>query len=314
MTSSRSASCPTAGGCSPPTTRSGWPSPVASCRRSSRWPSPAARCCPWAAQRAGTLSTARARGHPPRARRGGRGAADAARPVRRGRHHAGPAGDGRHPLCRGGRAGQRGQHGQGVHEADLQGPRACRSARSWSSATATGSPPAAGQRGAAGARRSASGCWTPSPSWAGRSSSSQPGAAPASARPRRPTWPGCTRRSRRRGATTGKSWSSRPSPGREIECAVLEGVDGGAAGHQHARASSWWTAARSSSTSRRSTWTTRTGCCIPAPIPAEHLDEVRRLAAAAFEAVSGEGLARVDFFYTPGRADPAQRDQHDPWA
>jgi D-alanine-D-alanine ligase len=38
---------------------------------------------------------------------------------------------------------------------------------------------------------------------------------------------------------------------------------------------------------------------IPAPIPAEHLDEVRRLAAAAFEAVSGEGLARVDFFYTP---------------
>jgi D-alanine-D-alanine ligase len=38
---------------------------------------------------------------------------------------------------------------------------------------------------------------------------------------------------------------------------------------------------------------------IPAPIPADHLDEVRRLAAAAFEAVSGEGLARVDFFYTP---------------
>ncbi len=41
------------------------------------------------------------------------------------------------------------------------------------------------------------------------------------------------------------------------------------------------------------------GMRIPAPIPAEHLDEVRRLAAAAFEAVSGEGLARVDFFYTP---------------
>ncbi len=42
------------------------------------------------------------------------------------------------------------------------------------------------------------------------------------------------------------------------------------------------------------------GMIIPAPIPAEHLEEVRRLAAAAFEAVSCEGLARVDFFYTPG--------------
>jgi D-alanine-D-alanine ligase len=39
---------------------------------------------------------------------------------------------------------------------------------------------------------------------------------------------------------------------------------------------------------------------IPAPIPAGAADEVRRLAAAAFEAVSCEGLARVDFFYTQG--------------
>lgn len=38
---------------------------------------------------------------------------------------------------------------------------------------------------------------------------------------------------------------------------------------------------------------------IPAPIPAEHRDEIRRMAALAFEAVSCEGLARVDFFYTP---------------
>jgi D-alanine-D-alanine ligase len=37
---------------------------------------------------------------------------------------------------------------------------------------------------------------------------------------------------------------------------------------------------------------------IPAPIPAAAADEIRRLAAAAFEAVSCEGLARVDFFYT----------------
>ncbi len=65
----------------------------------------------------------RARRDPPRAQRGGRGAADPARPVRRGRHHPGPAGAGRHPLRRGGRPGQRGQHGQGVHEADLRGAR-----------------------------------------------------------------------------------------------------------------------------------------------------------------------------------------------
>jgi D-alanine-D-alanine ligase len=38
---------------------------------------------------------------------------------------------------------------------------------------------------------------------------------------------------------------------------------------------------------------------IPAPIPAEHQQEIRRMAAVAFEAVSAEGLARVDFFYTP---------------
>ena len=41
------------------------------------------------------------------------------------------------------------------------------------------------------------------------------------------------------------------------------------------------------------------GMAIPAPIPAEARDEVRRLAAEAFDAVSCEGLARVDFFYTP---------------
>jgi D-alanine-D-alanine ligase len=38
---------------------------------------------------------------------------------------------------------------------------------------------------------------------------------------------------------------------------------------------------------------------VPAPIPDAALAEIRRLAAAAFDAVSGEGLARVDFFYTP---------------
>ncbi len=40
------------------------------------------------------------------------------------------------------------------------------------------------------------------------------------------------------------------------------------------------------------------GMAIPALIPDSAIDEIRRLAAAAFDAVSCEGLARVDFFYT----------------
>jgi len=38
---------------------------------------------------------------------------------------------------------------------------------------------------------------------------------------------------------------------------------------------------------------------IPAPIPAEARDEVRRLAAEAFDGGVLRGLARVDFFNTP---------------
>jgi D-alanine-D-alanine ligase len=38
---------------------------------------------------------------------------------------------------------------------------------------------------------------------------------------------------------------------------------------------------------------------IPAPIPSEDLTTIRELAGRAFDAVSAEGLARVDFFYTP---------------
>jgi D-alanine-D-alanine ligase len=40
------------------------------------------------------------------------------------------------------------------------------------------------------------------------------------------------------------------------------------------------------------------GMAIPAPIPDSAIEDIRRLAAAAFDAVSCEGLARVDFFYT----------------
>ncbi|WP_231707569.1 D-alanine--D-alanine ligase family protein [Arthrobacter sp. zg-Y919] len=40
----------------------------------------------------------------------------------------------------------------------------------------------------------------------------------------------------------------------------------------------------------------------PADLPADVSAEVRRLAGAAFDAVGGEGLSRVDFFYTPDGA------------
>ena len=46
---------------------------------------------------------------------------------------------------------------------------------------------------------------------------------------------------------------------------------------------------------------TSSGMLIPAPMPAADTERIRELAAAAFTAVSGEGLARVDFFYTPDR-------------
>jgi D-alanine--D-alanine ligase len=85
--------------------------------------------------------------------------------------------------------------------------------------------------------------------------------------------------------------------GREIECAVLEGLAGGPpdtslpgqllvdGGEEF-----WDFEAKYLDEA--------SGMAIPAPIPAEHIEEIRRLAAAAFDAVSCEGLARVDFFYT----------------
>jgi D-alanine-D-alanine ligase len=87
--------------------------------------------------------------------------------------------------------------------------------------------------------------------------------------------------------------------GREIECAVLEGLAGGPpdtslpgqllvdGGEEF-----WDFEAKYLDEA--------SGMAIPAPIPAEHIEEIRRLAAAAFDAVSCEGLARVDFFYTTG--------------
>jgi D-alanine-D-alanine ligase len=85
--------------------------------------------------------------------------------------------------------------------------------------------------------------------------------------------------------------------GREIECAVLEGLAGGPPDTSvpgqllvDGGEDFWDFEAKYLDEA--------SGMAIPAPIPAEDREEIRRLAAAAFEAVSCEGLARVDFFYT----------------
>jgi D-alanine-D-alanine ligase len=87
--------------------------------------------------------------------------------------------------------------------------------------------------------------------------------------------------------------------GVEVEVSVLEGVDGGApdtsipgqllvdGGEEF-----WDFEAKYLDPA--------SGMAIPARIPDSAKTEIRRLAAAAFDAVSCEGLARVDFFYTRG--------------
>ena len=86
--------------------------------------------------------------------------------------------------------------------------------------------------------------------------------------------------------------------GREIECGVLEGRDGAAArtsevgeievvqGHDFYDFEAKYLAESD------------VELTCPARVPDEVADEVRRVAAAAFEAAGCEGLARVDCFYT----------------
>jgi D-alanine-D-alanine ligase len=85
--------------------------------------------------------------------------------------------------------------------------------------------------------------------------------------------------------------------GMEIECAVLEGLDGGppdtslpgqlviAGGEEFYDFEAKYLDSAGSMT-------------IPAPVPAAVIEEIRRMAAVAFEAVSCQGFARVDFFFT----------------
>jgi D-alanine-D-alanine ligase len=85
--------------------------------------------------------------------------------------------------------------------------------------------------------------------------------------------------------------------GMEIECAVLEGLDGGPP--EASLPGQVLVDERSEFYDFEAKYlTSRTTMRIPAPMPPAAAEELRRLACIAFDAISCEGLARVDFFYT----------------
>jgi D-alanine-D-alanine ligase len=85
--------------------------------------------------------------------------------------------------------------------------------------------------------------------------------------------------------------------GPEIECAVLEGTGGGPP--EASLPGQVMVGGGADFYDFRAKYLADgTHMVIPAPIPEAAIAEVRRLAGLAFEAISCEGLARVDFFYT----------------
>ena len=86
--------------------------------------------------------------------------------------------------------------------------------------------------------------------------------------------------------------------GIEVECAVLEGLDG-APPEASVPGQVVVDPGSSFYDFEAKYLASATTMRIPAPVPSEAAAEIRRLACAAFDAISCEGLARVDFFYTP---------------
>ena len=87
-------------------------------------------------------------------------------------------------------------------------------------------------------------------------------------------------------------------PGMEIECAVLEGVAGGPP-DASVPAQVLVGGDADFYDFQAKYLEAETTMAIPPPVPADAIEQIRRLACAAFDALSCEGLARVDFFYTP---------------
>jgi D-alanine-D-alanine ligase len=86
--------------------------------------------------------------------------------------------------------------------------------------------------------------------------------------------------------------------GIEVECAVLEGADGGPP--EASVPGQVVVDERSAFYDFEAKYLdAATTMRIPAPLPAEAEAEIKRMACAAFDAISCESLARVDFFYTP---------------
>ncbi len=87
--------------------------------------------------------------------------------------------------------------------------------------------------------------------------------------------------------------------GAEIECAVLEGLDG--APPDTSLPGQLIIEGGEEFYDFEAKYLDPSGSMrIPAPVPPAVIEEIRRLAAVAFDAVSCEGFARVDFFYTRG--------------
>jgi D-alanine-D-alanine ligase len=85
--------------------------------------------------------------------------------------------------------------------------------------------------------------------------------------------------------------------GREIECGVLQSMDDGPA-EASLPAEIVMVGEHDFYDFETKYLDGSTSLAIPAKLPDSAIEEIRRLAVRAFEALDGEGLSRVDFFYT----------------